>query len=223
MRDDRVFPQAWVVLSLAIIGGIVGTGVGLAYTLWRQGGPLGDPDPTRFIIDNTWALGWAAIGGGVGWLVGAVLGWRVEPRTTPPSTGASWALRALAVVFVAAGLVTLLTIPSAEDVRGSDTPIGYDVTSLTWIVVLDTALAISTLLVLSRRARTSSWVSATGGALAVAALIGAVVWVGSLPVPERAWLEHWLSTRQAPLGAASNLIVPASERCQPRSPDPFPG
>ena len=223
VREDGALPRAWVVVTLAIIGGIVGAGIGLGVALWRQGELLGGPDPTRFIIDNAWSLGWAAIGGGVGWLAGTVLGWRVDPRAMPPSTASAWALRTLAAGFVAAGVLTLSVIPSAEEARGSDTNIGYDVTSLTWIVVLDTALAVSTLFVLSRRTRTSSWVVASGGFLAVATLIGAVVWVSSVRVPERAWLEYWLSTRQASLGAAPNLIVPASERCQPRSPDPYPG
>ena len=222
MRDDGAFPRAWVVVTLAVIGGLVGTGVALGITLSR-GGVLGDPEPTSFIGDNAWALAWAAVGGGAGWLVGAVIGWYVAARAIPPSSAASWVLRMLAVGIVAAGVLILRVIPSVEEVRGSDTPLGYDTTSLMWIVVLDTALAVSTLLVVSRRARTSSWVLATGGTLAVAALIGGVLSVGSLPVPQRAWLEHWLSTRQAPLGAAPNLIVPASERCQPRSPDPFPG
>ena len=224
MREDGAFPSSWVVVTLAIMGGIVGTVVGLCYTVWRQGGLLGDPD--SLISENTWALSWAAFGGGLGWLVGAVLGWRVEPRVepraTPPSTAASWALRIFAVSFLAAGVLTLRLIPSAEEVRGSDTPLGYDVTPLVWIVVLDTALAVSTLLVLSRRTHTSRRVFATAGALGAATLIGSVVLVGSLPVPERAWLEYWLSTRQAPFGAAPNLIVPASERCQPRSPDSYP-
>ena len=151
MRDEATFPRASGVISFAVVGGLVGTGLALGVTLWRQGEVLGDPDPTRFIGDNAWALAWAAVGGGVGWLVGAVLGWSVTARAIPPSSAASWALRVLAMGVAVAGMLILRVIPSAEEVGGSDTPLGYDVTPLIWIVLLDTVLVVSTLLLVSRR------------------------------------------------------------------------
>jgi hypothetical protein len=60
------------------------------------------------------------------------------------------------------------------------------------------------------------------GVLAVAALVAVTAVFASMPIPQRSWLDRWLTTRQAPLGAAANVIEPAPVACPARTPDPFP-
>lgn len=160
MRENGTVPQDWiaVVITLAVIGGIVGMGIGLGVTLLQQGVAFNDPDPTIFIIDNTRVLSWAVVGGGLGWFIGTILGWRVEPKS-PPSNAAAWALGIGALVIMVAGVITLLAIPSAQMTHVADTNLRYDVTVLTWSVLVDVSLAVCTLLVLARPRRTSTWPS----------------------------------------------------------------
>ena len=224
MRDDETFPRAWMVLALAGAGSVVGVVLAAAFTLQRQGGLLGDPDSsTRMIADNTWVLAWTGLAGGAGWLVGSLLGWRLKLRATPPGVAASWALRVLAMGFAVAGVLSVLGMPSAAEIRDSDTNVGYDISTVVWIVVITAAIVVATLLVLARRTNSRRYVVRGGVVLAVIALTVGALRVGALPGPDRAWLERWLTTRQAPLGAAQNLIDPAPVPCAPRSPDPFPG
>jgi hypothetical protein len=211
-------------MTLAAAGCVVGMALAGTITLQRQGGPLGDPDSsTRMIADNTWALAWTGVAATAGWILGVLLGWRIEPRNRPPSVPASWALRAVSIGLAVVGVLTLLALPSAEDVRLSDTHVAYDISTLTWIVVIGATIGIATLLLLARRATLGRSLVVAGIVLAALAVIVGAVRVGALPSPDRAWLERWLATRQAPLGAAPNLIDPASGPCTPRSPDPFPG
>lgn len=222
MRDDATFPRAWIVIALAGVGSALGLVLAAAITLQRQG-VLGDPDsPTRMIAEHTWVLAWSGFAASVGWTAGVLLGWRLMRHRTPPSVVAAWALRVLAVGLAAVAALGIIGLPSAADLRRSSSIVEYDISTLTWVVVLFAAIGIGTLLLLARRTSPQPAVVVGGVALAVVALIAGGLRVGALPSPDRAWLERWLITRQAPLGAASNLIEPASARCDPRSPDPFP-
>jgi hypothetical protein len=173
------------------------------------------------LIDNTWALAWAALGGGVGWFVASILAWRMK-NSSSPSTLASVALRIIAVGVAVAGVVITRAISSVTT-QGSDTNLGYDLGPLVVIVFVDAMLVASTLLLLSRRDRTRHFALATAAAVAALALLGSAWSVASMPAPTQRWLEYWLATRQAPLGAAPNLIVRASDGCRARTPDPYPG
>ena len=223
MRDEGIYPRAWIVISLAGAASLVGGALAAAITVQRQG-ILGDPDSsTRMIADNTWVLAWTGLAASVGWSVGALLAWRLKRRSGPPSVFASWALRVLSIGLAGVGVLAVLGLPSAEEVRLSDTNVAYDISTLTWIVVIGAAIGVATLLLLARRSSSGRALVVAGAVLAALALIIGLVRVAALPGPDRAWLEHWLATRQAGLGAAPNLIDPATGPCAPRSPDPFAG
>jgi hypothetical protein len=81
---------------------------------------------------------------------------------------------------------------------------------------------VATLLVVSLRVRLPRSVFAVVSICAVVAVGAAGIRVGSLPPPGRQWLRYWLSTRQAPLGAAANLIAEAPRTCGSLVPDPYP-
>ena len=213
MQEARPFPRAWVV-AIAIVWGIIGTVVGLAITLWRQGDPLGDPEFPAIFMNAIWAFCGAALGGGIGWLLGAVVGWRAVRSESPPQPDAgSWPIRILALGFVVTGAVVVRAIPS-----GPPDLLSYQAAPLRALVILDTTLAVVTLLVVSLRSPAQPRIVTAGATVAVVLMVGAASIFTSLPPPGQAWLERWLSTRQAPLGAAPNLITPAPVRCAASSP-----
>jgi hypothetical protein len=221
--EDASLSRGATAVIDVIGGGVAGACLGLGLGLWRQAGLQlqGGPDPIRFFVDNTPTLAWAAVGGGCGWLVGAFLGWS-RGQDARPSVWGAWIERLLAAGFVVAGVLTLRLIPSAAIARGSDTNLGYDVNILRWAVLVDVAIAVATLLVVSLRVRLPRSVFAVVSICAVVAVGAAGIRVGSLPPPGRQWLRYWLSTRQAPLGAAANLIAEAPRACGSLVPDPYP-
>jgi hypothetical protein len=120
-------------------------------------------------------------------------------------------------VVIAFGIVRV--IPGGFDSSSYDVRLSYDGAPIQALVILDTVLAVGTLLALSRRRPFHPRAAIAGATTGAIVLLGAFVVFASLPAVGEAWLQRWLSTRQAPLGAASNLITPASLYCPARVPD----
>jgi hypothetical protein len=158
-------------LISAIVGGYVGffATVVTRYVAWH--GPL----YARGVV----TLG--VLGAGVGWLLGT-LGGLILTRAAPPRTTAeAWTLRAIAVLFVAAGLTT----PWWSQVFPRTLGLGYHVTARTpmqWSIWLDAVLAAVTCLVLAQR-RFRRKAIVIGAVTGVGIIVSASVLVASGPCP----------------------------------------
>ena len=178
---------------------------------------MGDPGSPSIILNNIWALSGAALGGGVGWLLGAVVGWRTAGIGSHSSRVGSWLTRTLALGFVVAGVLVVHLVPT-----GPLDLVSYHATPLRALVIVDTGLAVGTSIALSLKSALHPGIVKSGAAVGVVLMIGAASIFASLPPPGEAWLEQWLKTRQEPLGAAANLITPAPIACPASSPDIAP-
>jgi len=128
----------------ALLGGLAGLLAGGVVADRSHGGP---PDMTIEVLMAS------VIGAGIGWLVGALVGWIRSRGAHHTSRAEAWWLRAAAVAFLILGLLVIGEIsrtsfgPQIDDVGRHDPRRA----SLGAAVGSDTALAIVTLLTLSLR------------------------------------------------------------------------
>lgn len=117
----------------------------------------------------------------MGWLLGAAGGLVLTKAAAPRTTGEAWALRAMAVLFVVAGVTT----PWWTQVFPSTQGLGYHVTArvpMQWLIWFDAALTTVTCLALAQR-RFRREAIVIGAIAAVGILVSSTVLVASGPCP----------------------------------------
>ena len=144
-RDPRwVRDSSVLTIGPAITLGVIGLIVGSFIPALLQESPP-DMDPDLLVA--------AALGGGIGWCAGAVIGWQRAGDATLPSVAQRRSLYAMAVSFALLGTVVAFVIrngpggPSFDGVRDDDPRLR----SAAALVCVDTALSVATVLAVAKR------------------------------------------------------------------------
>ena len=141
-RDSRwVRDGSVVAIGPAMTLGVIGLIVGSFIPALLQGSPP-DMDPDLLVA--------AALGGGIGWCAGAVIGWQRAGDATLPSVAQRRFLYAMAFTFALLGIVVAIVIrngPSFDGVRADDPRLRSAVA----LVCVDTALSVATVLAVAKR------------------------------------------------------------------------
>jgi hypothetical protein len=144
-RDSRwVRDRSVVAIAPAITLGVVGLIVGGFIPALLQGSPP-DMDPDVLVA--------AALGGGIGWCAGAVIGWQRAGEAVRPSVTQRRSLYAMAFTFAFLGIVVAIVIrngaggPSFDSVRDDDPRLR----SAAALVCVDTALSVATVRAVAKR------------------------------------------------------------------------
>jgi hypothetical protein len=169
MNDAREAALTQKVLVLAASGGFCGFVV-TAMT----GSAIFDG---RYDVRDLATLG--VLGAGVGWLLGATVGLVLTGATPPRTTAEAWILRATAVLFVIAGLMTpWWSVALPHEISWGD-PLLRPMQRSIWF---DSAVAATTCLVLAqRRYRREALV--IGAVASIGILVSAIFVFSWLPFP----------------------------------------
>jgi hypothetical protein len=138
-RDASVIVVGWA-LGLGVLGALVG---GFGPSLFG-----GSPDLSVPV------LGTIAVGGGIGWAVGAAIGWRMARDAPSPGRFQRWILAVAAVAIALFGAGIIATIQSHAFGPSIDEMTRSERNSLPLIAALycvDVALAVSTLIAVAAR------------------------------------------------------------------------
>lgn len=200
-------PRAVTVIGLALMGSIAGYIVGFIVGAFQYS--LLDGPTTGYLTS-------ALIGGGVGLVLGAALGLALARKAQPVTSSQAWALRALAVGALLAGLVTRRFEASMVMPGGGGMRL---LAGLQRITLVDASLVAVLLLIVAgwsagrpQRASDDGGLSSLG---MVGLACGLLAWVGFLLV---AWNEPTPAERHQAkvLHQANNLtlqrLTPAANR-----------
>ena len=138
-RDASVIVVGWA-LGLGVLGALIG---GFGPSLFG-----GSPDLSVFV------LGTVAVGGGIGWGLGAAIGWRLARGAPSPERLQRWILAVAAVSIALFGAGIVATIQSHAFGPSIDEMTRAERNSLPLIAALyciDVALAVSTLAAVATR------------------------------------------------------------------------
>jgi MFS family permease len=153
-RDASVIVVGWA-LGLGVLGALLG-GFGPSVL-------DGPPDL------EVGVLGTIAVGGGIGWSIGAAIGWRLARDAPPPQRVQRWILAVAAVSVALFGAGIVATIQSRAFGPSIDSMTRAERNSLPMIAALyciDVALAVSTMAAVAARGIVSSARPADPAALA---------------------------------------------------------
>lgn len=154
-------------LSLALVGGVIGTF--LAIPILELVGSS-RPAPAGFLTAAQLALG-----GGIGWYAGAVVGWALRRQAPPSTPGEARGLVLAAALIIAFGTLVAWWAPSIADwVSLRDDLTGTRFEHMRNVMMLDTYLAAGTCLVLVP-ARFRRFALVVGAGAGIAILVAATM------------------------------------------------
>jgi hypothetical protein len=204
--DDDARPRTAVAIVLAIVCACAGFAVAFAYALDAQGGPNGPGFDDRMVLHHNAGLLTASLfGGGIGWFIGAVIGWFLSRPTIDPGKARSWTLRAAALGVVLVGLAVRSAGSAAIEDAG--------VAAIQTMILAGAAIVSVTLVILAQRTRFRQTGALIGAIVAIAILTLAGMRFSSLLPLDRAWLNAWRSRQADAESFAPNLLIPAAHDC----------
>ena len=214
-----VFAMVFAMVFLGLLGPAFidnwRRGIGPAFGFACVGFVVGAAWPwdldNSYIVDRGYVwLAAGLLGGSLGWLIGAAVGW-FHPRFAVERSE-----RKARRLWVAVALIPLLlTIPLLVGASPA-----YPGPSWVHMFAASEAIAAVTLLVFAQRNRFRQ-AGAVVGAIAAITIIGiAGIGFSSAMPSNRAWLDVWRSDQPEAASFAQNLLIPASRVCPVAGLDP---